>query len=120
MRTLFRKLGQIGWSFPVILALVALCIAGIFVIMSATSTNDALKDSPSSQLKYVIAGFVLYLALALTPYQILVRVSPILYLVGVCLLIGVYIPHLGRIGHGAYSWLKIGPIGLRITLVRPL
>lgn len=111
MRTLFRKLGQIGWSFPVILALVALCIAGIFVIMSATSTNDALKDSPSSQLKYVIAGFVLYLALALTPYQILVRVSPILYLVGVCLLIGVYIPHLGRIGHGAYSWLKIGPIG---------
>jgi rod shape determining protein RodA len=111
MRTLFRKLGQIGWSFPVIIALVTLCIAGIFVITSATYTNAALKNAPTSQFWYILGGFAVYLILALIPYQWLVRVSPILYLVGLGLLIGVYIPGLGRMGHGAYSWLKIGPLG---------
>ncbi|MCE0521401.1 MAG: rod shape-determining protein RodA [Methylacidiphilales bacterium] len=111
MRTLFRKLGQVGWSFPIILALLALCIASIFAITSATYGNDALKDAPATQLKYIIAGFVVYLAVALTPYRTLVGISPILYAIGVCLLIACFIPHLGRNGHGANSWLKIGPLG---------
>jgi rod shape determining protein RodA len=111
MRTLFRKLGQIGWSFPIILALLALCIGSIFAITSATSSNPDLKDAAGSQSKYIIAGFLLYLAVALTPYRTLVRVSPILYAVGVVLLIACFIPHLGRIGHGAKSWIKIGPVG---------
>ena len=111
MRTLFRKLGQVGWSFPIILALAALCVASLFAITSATSGNDQLKDASASQLKYIIAGFVVYLAIALTPYQILVKVSPILYAVGVCLLVACFIPHIGRNGHGAASWIKIGPLG---------
>jgi rod shape determining protein RodA len=111
MRTLFRKLGQIGWSFPVILALVALCIASIFAITSATYGNDALKDAPASQSKYIIAGFVVYLVIALTPYQTLVKVSPILYAIGVCLLVACFIPHIGKKTFGAYSWIKIGPLG---------
>ena len=49
--------------------------------------------------------------MALTPYQMLVRISPILYAVGVCLLIACFIPHIGRIGHGAKSWIKVGPGG---------
>jgi rod shape determining protein RodA len=111
MRTLFRKLGQVGWSLPIILTLLALCIASLFAITSATYGNDALKDSSATQSKYIVAGFIIYLALALTPYQILVRISPILYAVGVCLLIACYIPHVGRVGHGARSWIKIGPLG---------
>ena len=67
MRALFRKLGQVGWSFPIILVLLALCIGSIFAITSATYGNDALKDAPQSQSKYIIAGFVVYLGLALTP-----------------------------------------------------
>lgn len=110
MRTLFRKLGQVGWSFPVILALLALCVASVFIIMSATYTNDALKDAPASQLKYVLIGFAVYLALALTPYQKLLNASPILYVVGVCLLVAVFIPGLGRKVFGAYSWLRLGPL----------
>src|ERR1019366_3086123 len=111
MRTLVRKLGQVGWSFPIILTLLALCIASIFAITSATYSNEALKNAPISQFYYIIAGFVVYLAVALTPYQMLVRISPILYAVGVCLLIACFIPHIGRIGHGAKSWIKIGPVG---------
>jgi rod shape determining protein RodA len=111
MRTLFRKLGQVGWSFPIILALLALCIASIFAITSATYGNDALKDAPASQSRYIIVGFLVYLAIALTPYQVLVRISPILYAVGVCLLIACFIPHIGKKTFGAYSWIKIGPLG---------
>src|SRR5208282_5199114 len=111
MHMLFRKLGQVGWSFPIILALVALCIASLFAITSATYGNDALKDAPASQSKYIVVGFVVYLAVALTPYRMLVRISPALYAVGVCLLIACFIPHIGKIGHGAKSWLKIGPVG---------
>jgi rod shape determining protein RodA len=111
MRILFRKLGQVGWSFPIILALAALCIASIFAITSATYGNDSLKDAPESQTKYIIIGFAVYLAIALTPYQILVRVSPILYAVGVCMLVACFIPHIGKKTFGAYSWIKLGPIG---------
>jgi rod shape determining protein RodA len=111
MRALFRKLGQVGWSFPIILVLLALCIGSIFAITSATYGNDALKDAPESQLKYIIAGFIVYLALALTPYQILVRASPILYAIGICLLVACFIPHIGKKTFGAYSWIKLGPIG---------
>lgn len=111
MRTLFRKLGQVGWSFPIILALLALCIASLFAITSATYGNDALKDAPETQSKYIVVGFIIYLAIALTPYQTLVRVSPVLYAVGVFLLIACFIPHIGKKTFGAYSWIKIGPFG---------
>src|SRR5271163_1146204 len=111
MRTLFRKMGQVGWPFPIILALLALCIASLFAITSATYGNDLLKDAPATQSKYIIVGFVVYLAIALTPYQTLVRISPILYAIGVCLLVACFIPHIGKKTFGAYSWIKIGPIG---------
>ena len=111
MRTMFRKLGQVGWSFPIILTLAALCVASLFAITSATSGNDLLKDASASQLKYIIAGFVVYLAIALTPYQVLVKVSPILYAVGVGLLVACFIPHIGRNGHGAASWVRIAGVG---------
>jgi len=105
MRAFFRKLGQIGWSFPIILILVALCVAGIFVIMSATYTNENSRDFPTKQLYYVLAGFAVYLGLALTPYHWLVRISPILYLIAIALLAGVFV---FKPSHGAQSWIRLG------------
>ena len=110
MRTFFRKLGQIGWSFPVIAALVALCLGGILVIGIATSTNDTLKDASASQFKYMLVGFVFYVGIALVPYRFLVRISPILYLIGILFLVGVYIPGMRHKVFGAYSWLRLGPL----------
>jgi rod shape determining protein RodA len=111
MRILFRKLAGIGSSFPILIILAALCIAGIFIIMSATYSNDALKHAYSQQLWYLVAGAVVYFFIALVPYEILVRLSPILYGMAVLLLIGVYIPHLGKKVFGAYSWIHFGPVG---------
>jgi rod shape determining protein RodA len=110
MRTLLRKLGGIASSFPILIVLAALCVSSIFIIMSATQSNDALKDAYGSQSRYIIYGFVLYLVLALTPYEILVRFAPILYCVGIALLVGVFVPGLRHKVFGAYSWLKLGPL----------
>jgi rod shape determining protein RodA len=111
MRTLLRKFGGIASSFPILIVLAALCVASIYIIMSATLTNDALKDAYSSQRVYIIIGFCIYLALALIPYELLVRVGPVLYFVGVALLVGVFVPGLRHKVFGAYSWLKLGPVG---------
>ncbi|MDB4793718.1 rod shape-determining protein RodA [Methylacidiphilales bacterium] len=105
MRTLFRKLGGIGSSFPILLVLIALCVAGYFAITSATYLNDKLVDAPISQIKYVIVAFIVFLVVALTPYRTLVGISPILYLLGVMLLAGVF---LTRASHGAQSWIRLG------------
>jgi rod shape determining protein RodA len=111
MRALFRKLGEIGWSFPIILTLAALCVGSLFAITSATSSNDALKDAAASQSRYIVVGFIVFLAFALTPYQMLIKISPTLYAIGVCLLVACFIPHIGKKTFGAYSWIKVGPIG---------
>jgi rod shape determining protein RodA len=110
MRTLLRKLGGIATSLPILIVLAALCVASIFIIMSATLTNDALKDAYSSQSKYIVIGFAIYLILALTPYDTLVRIAPVLYCIGVIMLIGVFVPGLRHKVFGAYSWLKLGPV----------
>ncbi len=84
----------------------------IFAITSATYGNDALKDAPASQSKYIIAGFVVYLALALTPYRIAGEDFPgSLCRRRLSCSSRASFPHLGRNGHGANSWLKIGPVG---------
>ena len=111
MRIFLSKLIQVGWSFPIIMALLALCIASIFAITSATSNNELLKSAPTAQVAYIIVGFVLYLVFAFTPYRWIVQISPTLYIVGIVMLVACYIPHLGREGHGAKSWIKIGHFG---------
>jgi rod shape determining protein RodA len=53
---------------------------------------------------------VIFLAFALTPYQSLIRLAPILYGIAVILLVAVYVPHLGKKVFGAYSWIRLGPL----------
>jgi rod shape determining protein RodA len=115
MRLLLRKLGGIGSSFPILLVLGALCVASIFIIKSATVSNDALRHAYSAQFGYLMVGAAIYLAVAMTPYVIFIRISPILYAAAVILLVAVFIPHLGRKAYNAYSWIKIGPIGFEPT-----
>ncbi|MCE0483807.1 MAG: rod shape-determining protein RodA [Methylacidiphilales bacterium] len=123
MRILFRKLGQIGWSLPVLVALLVLCVASVFVIISATYANDALRDAPGKQCGYILAGVVAYLALALTPYQQVVKIGPILYPISLALLIGVFFY---RASHGAHSWIRLGPLSFepaefaKLTLILSL
>jgi rod shape determining protein RodA len=115
MHVMFRKIGGMVTALPLLLVLLALCVASYFAIASATYLNEKLQDAPVSQLRYDIAGLIVFLVIALTPYQIFVRVSPILYAVGVVLLVAVFIPHIGRKVYNAYSWIRIGGFGFEPT-----
>jgi rod shape determining protein RodA len=111
MHTFLRKLGGIFSSFPILLVLAALCVASVFIIMSATYANEGLKHAYSSQIGYVIAGFAIYFAFALIPYETMVRVAPVLYGVSIVLLIAVYVPGIGRKVFGAHSWIHLFGVG---------
>jgi len=115
MHVMFRKMGGMATALPLVLVLAALCVASYFAITSATYLNEKLQDAPVSQLRYDIAGLIVFLVIALTPYQLFLRISPVLYAVGVVLLIAVFIPHLGRKVYNAYSWIRIGGFGFEPT-----
>lgn len=115
MRVMLRKLGGLATSFPLLIVILALCVASYFAITSATFLNEKLQNSPISQLKYDAAGLIVFLVIALTPYKLFLRVAPFLYGAGLVLLVAVFIPHVGRKAYNAYSWIRIGPIGFEPT-----
>jgi rod shape determining protein RodA len=115
MRIFLRKIGALALSFPLILVVLALCVASYFAISSATYLNEKLADAPLSQMKYDVAGLIIFFVMALTPYQLFLRVAPYLYGMGVALLIAVFIPGLRHKVYNAYSWIKLGPIQFEPT-----
>jgi rod shape determining protein RodA len=115
MRALIRKFGRIGSSFPILIVLALLSVASVFVIKSATSSNPQLQHAYSSQFAYLIVGAAIYLVLALTPYIVWVRLSPVLYAGAILLLIAVFVPGLKHKVFGADSWIKIGPVTFEPT-----
>ena len=115
MPVFLRKILALAMSFPLILVVLALCVASYFAISSATYLNEKLADAPLAQLKYDIAGLVLFLGIALTPYKIFLRAGPYLYAIGVVLLVAVFVPGLRHKVYNAYSWIKVGPLQFEPT-----
>jgi rod shape determining protein RodA len=115
MRVMLRKVGELAFSFPLLIVIAALCVASYFAITSATFLNEKLQEAPISQIKYDVAGLLVFLVIALTPYKVFLRAAPWLYGAGVLLLVACFVPHVGRKVYNAYSWIKIGPVGFEPT-----
>ena len=115
MPVLLRKFMGLAASVPLIVVVLALCVASYFAISSATYLNEKLADAPLSQLKYDLAGFIIFLVMALTPYHVFLRAAPLLYGAGMALLIAVFVPGLRHKVYNAYSWIKVGPIQFEPT-----
>jgi rod shape determining protein RodA len=115
MQVMLRKFLGLAASIPLIVVVLALCVASYFAISSATYLNEKLSDAPIAQLKYDLAGLIVFLVVALTPYQVFLRAGPYLYATGVVLLVAVFVPHIGRKVYNAYSWIKVGPVGFEPT-----
>jgi rod shape determining protein RodA len=115
MRVFLRKVLSLAAAFPLVLVVVALCVASYFAISSATYLNEKLQDAPMSQLKYDVAGLIVFFVMALTPYHLFMRAGPYFYAVGMVLLIAVFIPGLRHKVYNAYSWIKLGPVQFEPT-----
>ena len=108
---IFQKLLRMNWYLFVLM--VSLAVAGVYFIKSATSQSDApeLQEAAVQQRMWLIIGLVLFFVVALTNYDFLLRIGPLIYVCAIGLLIAVLI--FGHEVNGAKSWLRFGRIGLQ-------
>ena len=99
---LLRRLHLDG---PLLTALAAVAAFGLFVLYSATGENFAQW---LRQVEYLVLALVTLVALAQVPPAWLRRVSPLLYAIGIVLLVVVAVH--GTVGKGAQRWLTVGPV----------
>ncbi len=99
---LLRRLHLDG---PLLAALAAVAAFGLFVLYSATGENFAQW---LRQVEYLVLALATLVALAQVPPAWLRRVSPLLYALGIVLLVVVAVH--GTVGKGAQRWLTVGPV----------
>ncbi|MBR4878011.1 MAG: FtsW/RodA/SpoVE family cell cycle protein, partial [Rhodocyclaceae bacterium] len=97
LRTLLRVTDP--WLFGVVLALLAI---------SWTMIVSAGPDRVESLQTHIALALSLMLLAAAIPLRHIVRITPILYLLGVLLLIAVAL--FGDVSKGARRWLPLGPL----------
>ena len=95
------------WSYthldlPLLLLLLALCVAGLVVLYSASGQDWAYVERQAIRMA---AGFAALVFLAQVPPRVIMRVGPWLYLLGVALLVGVILFGVGA--KGAQRWLAL-------------
>ena len=83
-------------------------LVGLFVLYSASGQN--IERVSAQLINITVALLVLWVASNIQP-QLLERIAPTLYLVGILLLIAVEI--FGHISHGAQRWLNLGIIKIQ-------
>ncbi|MEW6585246.1 MAG: rod shape-determining protein RodA [Nitrospirota bacterium] len=86
---------------------------GVLTIYSATRPIAAEEHSSFyiKQVTWLVLGIVALFFIVRFDYIWLSRLAPVIYVVGIFLLIAVFIA--GRIGMGAQRWLSIGPLSFQ-------
>ncbi|NRP60556.1 rod shape-determining protein RodA [Marinobacterium sp. xm-d-564] len=89
-------------DLPLLLLLLALCVAGLVILYSASGQDWAYVERQAIRMA---AGFAALIFLAQVPPRVIMRVGPWLYLLGVALLVGVILFGVGA--KGAQRWLAL-------------
>lgn len=102
-------------SAPFLLIVLVLVLVGLlFVFDSSGPESIMMYDSPYAltlqHLLGVGVGFLALLAGVLTPPKLLLKSSPVLYVLGLVLLGLVFAPVIGLSLNGAHRWLLIGGV----------
>jgi len=102
-----RVVSNFDWSLT--LTLIGLCAIGSLLLYSAGYSSE-VDGSPQMrrQLIAMLAGFGVYFVAMLFPTSFWRRWSPLLFLVGCCLLLAVLVA--GDTAGGARRWLNFGPV----------
>lgn len=88
---------------PLLLALFAVMSFGLFILYSAAGQNLTLWENQGT--RFLLAIFVM-IVLAQVPPHWLLRITPVIYVLG-CLLLLV-VAFVGDVGKGAQRWLDLG------------
>lgn len=100
-----------GWLVLIALAISAL---GVVEIYSATQ-KTALAGMHWKQLGWILLGLVCMAILSRIDYHLVLDQAPLLYVVGLGLLLLVLIPGLGQMRFGARRWLGVGGVFLQVS-----
>lgn len=92
-------------------AALALCTVGGLALQAATGEAGEVSYEASRQLAYLAVGVTLFLGLSTTSPRLLYKSAPVLYLVGLGLLLAVMLPGVGHAAKGAQRWISMGPLG---------
>lgn len=102
--TRYRSFWQsIHIDFVLFSFLLLLCAAGLFILYSASQQNPRAVEL--QMIRFMLAFGVMFVIAQISPAT-LQRYAPLLYMVGLILLIVVLI--IGHIGKGAQRWLNLG------------
>ena len=88
---------------PLLLGLLALAVVSLFVVYSAGGENQDLVMRQAVRVSAAFAGMFI---IAQFPPRFFERFSPILYCIGLLLLVAVLL--IGEVGKGAQRWLDLG------------
>ena len=94
------------YNFRLIVYIILLNIIGILVIRSATNSDPSII---SKQLLGIAVGFVLMIAISLIPYNLILKMSGVIYAISIFLLLLVIF--MGREVGGAKRWVRLPLIG---------
>ena len=109
---LLKKLHLDG---PLLLGLLSLCIASLFIVYSASGQN---MDMVVRQAIRIGAALATLFVVAQLPPRFYERISPLIYGLGVLLLIAVLL--VGEVGKGAQRWLDLGPVTIQPSEIMKL
>jgi rod shape determining protein RodA len=98
-----RLLDALHLDGPLLLALLAVCVAGLVVLFSAAGENVSIFMGQAAR---VLLGFGIMTAVAQIPPRVMRMGAPFLYGVGVLLLVAVAVA--GDVAMGAQRWLDLG------------
>ena len=101
-----RELKNIEWS--VLIVAIILCLIGLIALFSATQNTD--YDEFYKQCIWFVVSLVIMVVTMFLDYDLLIKVSPVIYGVIVVLLIGVLFT---SPVNGATSWFDIGAFSLQ-------
>ncbi|MDX6767309.1 MAG: FtsW/RodA/SpoVE family cell cycle protein [Candidatus Methylacidiphilales bacterium] len=109
--SIWQKIGRFHWLLLTLM--MGMAVASVFFVFSATHTSDnpELQRAAYQQITWLALGSGVFLFLALTHYENLVRYGWLIYLGMIFLLILVLV--FGKEVNGAKSWIRFGSFGIQ-------
>jgi rod shape determining protein RodA len=102
---IFRDRGpSVDWNF--IGTAVVLALIGVLLVYSATYYGEPTISTAKKQMLWVAIGIALMIAFMVVDYHVLFDIAPILYGIGIILLL--YLMIFGRLTANVRSWIHIG------------
>lgn len=94
-------------DFIALILAISLAAFGVAALAGATygSENEGLW---TRQLIWLFIGLACLIGVLFIDYRILVRYATLIYILGLFGLLLCFIPQIGRLSHGAYSWIVLG------------